>query len=266
MVWERKHVEFIYFDEIPYEPLEVEGLPPGLEFKVFSMDESDGALSGLIKIPPGWHTDADFTLNTPEHLFILSGDLTIGEETLTEQFYSYHPKGSPHGKMSTRAGCEAIVMWDAKFGINLGDKGSMDGIILKDTIKMSWEPTVAEGPQAGIMTKMLRFVPETGEMLFIVGILPNWRESRPRHHPCVEESFKIFGDMNLNTNLGEKLLMCERSYFYRPPWIKHGPLYTRKGTMSLVRTSSLLENRYMPLEEDLDYLELIATKKQALKQ
>jgi len=28
----------------------------------------------------------------------------------------------------------------------------------------------------------------------------------------------------------------------------------------------LLENRYMPLEEDSDYLKLIATKKQALKQ
>ncbi|MCS6873960.1 MAG: DUF4437 domain-containing protein [Pyrinomonadaceae bacterium] len=260
MVWERKHIEFIYFDEIDYKPLEAKGLPPGLELKILSIDESDGALSGLLRIPPGWQADLDFTFTTPEHLFILQGDLTINGKTLTEQFYSYHPKGASHGNMYSQNGCEAIVMWDAKFSVNINEKGSDEGIIVKDTINMNWEPTIAEGPQAGIMVKMLRFVPDTGEMTFLVGILPNWKETRQRHHACVEESFKIFGDMNLNTNLGDKLLMGERSYFYRPPWIKHGPLYTRKGTMSLVRTSSWLENRYMPLEEDEEYLKFLKEK------
>lgn len=254
MVWERKHIEFIYFDEVEYKPLVVEGLPSGLQLKIFSIDESDGALSGLLKIPPKWCTDEELTINAPEHIFILNGDLTVNGKTLTEQFYSYHPKGPSHGKMYSQNGCEAIVMWDEKFSVNLGEKGSEEGVIVKDTINMDWEPTIAEGPQAGIMTKMLRLVPETGEMVFLVGILPNWKEIRQRHHPCVEESFKIFGDMNLNTNLGDKLLMRKRSYFYRPPWIKHGPLYTREGTMSLVRTSSWLVNRYIPPEEDEEYL------------
>lgn len=252
-MWNRKHVEFVWFDDIEAQPLEIEGLPPGLRLKTLSRDESNGALSGVLEIPAGWSFDGDFTANAPEQLFVLRGDLEIGDCRMTEQFYSYRPAGAAHGRMRSETGCETIVMWDAEFTVNAGDKGDADGVIVNDTIKTYWEPTIATGPAAGIKVKRLREVKETGEMTFIVGIMPNWYEPRPEHHPCVEESFKIFGDMNLNMNLGDKLVMGERSYFYRPPWIKHGPLYTKKGTMSLVRVSSTLVNRYMPLEEDEEY-------------
>jgi Domain of unknown function (DUF4437) len=255
-MWNRKHIEFVRFGEIESKPLEIEGLPSGLSLKTLSIDESNGALSGILSVPKGWHFDKDFTSNAPEQLFVLSGDLQINGTKMTEQFYSYRPKGSSHGQMFSEKGCEAIVMWDEKFTVNVGDKGNTKNIIINDTIKTYWEPTIAQGPAAGIKVKRLREVAETGEMTFIVGIMPNWFEGRPEHHPCVEESFKIFGDMNLNTNLGDELLMGENSYFYRPPWIKHGPLYTKKGTMSLVRVSSTLVNRYMPLEEDVEYLAL----------
>jgi hypothetical protein len=156
-------------------------------------------------------------------------------------------------------------MWDAALDVQRRDRGSDGGVILNDTIRTHWEPTVATGPAAGIKVKRLREVEDTGEMTFIVGIMPNWYEPRQEHHPCVEESFKIFGDMNLNTELGERMVMPENSYFYRPPWIKHGPLYTRTGTMSIVRVSSTLVNRYMPLEEDPEYLEHLRQREAAAK-
>lgn len=264
-MWNRKHVEFVWFDEIDAKPLEIEGLPSGLTLKTLSIDEEQGALSGILKIPAGWRVDDYFTLNCPEQIFLLSGDLHIGGFSYREQGYAYRPAGAPHGQMRSETGCEVIVMWDAPFTVNIGDHGSTEGMIGKiDTIEQHWEPTIATGPAAGIKVKRLREVKETGEMTFIVGIMPNWYEGRQRHHPCVEESFKIFGDMNLNMNLGDKLWMGENSYFYRPPWIKHGPLYTRKGTMSLVRVSSTLINRYMPLEEDEEYLAIMAEKELVL--
>ena len=106
------------------------------------------------------------------------------------------------------------------------------------------------------MVKMLRHVPSNDEMTFLTGIMPHWRENRQEHHHCVEESFKITGDLNLNMNLGAKMLMTANCYFYRPPYLKHGPMYTRTGTMSLIRVSSKLVNYYMPVEEDSEYLAL----------
>lgn len=254
IMWDRKHVEFVWFDEIEAKPLGIDGLPDGLSLKTLSIDESDGALSGILQIPAGWEVNVDFTSDAPEQIFVLSGDLQIGEHKLTEQFYSYRPAGSSHGRMRSETGCKLIVMWDKEFSVNFDEKGSDENIIINDTVNTYWEPTIAEGPAAGILVKRLREVVETGEMTILIGIMPNWFEPRPEHHPCVEESFKIFGDMNLNLNLGDELLMGENSYFYRPPWIKHGPLFTKKGTMSLIRISSTLINRYMPLEEDEEYL------------
>jgi hypothetical protein len=255
-MWNRKHIEFIRYDSVAWQALEVDGLPSGLHLRTFSIDHEVGALSGILDIPAGWECPFEFTSSAPEQMFILKGDLQVGEDKLTEQFFSYRPAGARHGQMRSENGCQAIVMWDDAFRIQPEQTGNDDGIILIDTIKTHWEPTVATGPAAGIKVKKLREDSASGEMTFILGIMPNWFEPRAEHHPCVEESFKIFGDMNLNMNLGDKMVMGEDCYFYRPPWIKHGPLYTRTGTMSLVRVSSTLVNRYMPLDEDEEYLAL----------
>lgn len=254
MVWDRKHIEFIHFEEAPWQPLEVARLAPGCEIRVLSRDSSDGACSGILRIPAGWRHETPFTSTAPEQLFILSGDLHKGDYAYTEQCYSYRPAGAPHGPMWSEQGCEAIVMWDHAFEIKAGDASEPAEMIgFMDTINTNWQPTIAEGPNAGIMVKMLRHVKENDEMTFLTGIMPHWKENRQEHHHCVEESFKLTGDLNLNMNLGEKMLMTENCYFYRPPYLKHGPMYTRTGTMSLIRVSSKLVNYYMPLEEDPEY-------------
>ncbi len=255
MVWDRKHIEFIRFEDAPWEPLKVAGLASGCDVRVLSVDPSDGASSCILRVPAGWKQETPFTSSAPEQLFIISGDLKIGEYTYSEQCYSFRPAGAPHGPMSSHNGCEAIVMWDKTFDVMPGDSGDPAGMIgLLDTIKMPWQPTLAEGPQAGMMAKVLRKVDDKGEMTFIVGIMPHWREDREEHHHCVEESFKLTGSLNLNTTLGDKMLMGSNCYFYRPPYKKHGPMYTHDGTMSLIRVSSTLVNYYMPLTEDSEYL------------
>jgi len=257
MTWDRKHVEFIHFEEAPWQPLEVAGLAPGCEIRILSQDSGDGALSGILRVPAGWQHEQPFTATAPEQLFILSGDLHKGEYTYTDQAYSYRPAGAPHGPMWSEKGCEAVVMWDKAFEIQPGEKGHENGMIgCIDTINTHWQPTIAEGPQAGIMVKMLRHVPGNDEMTFLTGIMPHWKELRQEHHHCVEESFKLTGDLNLNTDLGDKMNMTANCYFYRPPFIKHGPMYTRNGTMSLIRVSSKLVNHYMPVEEDAKWLAL----------
>ncbi|HXF90923.1 MAG TPA: DUF4437 domain-containing protein [Candidatus Nitrosotenuis sp.] len=252
-MWNRKHIEFIWFDDVEPKPLHIAGLPNGLKLRTLSLDESDWALSGILSIPAGWSCDLDFISDAQEELFILSGDLEIAGQRLSEHFYTFRPAGAAHGKIKSENGCELIVMWNKRFTIQIGAQGSYDEVKIIDTKRMHWQTNVAEGPANGISVKLLHEDQATKAMTFIVGIMPNWFEDREEHHPCVEESFKIYGDMNLNTRKGNSLLMGERSYFFRPPFMKHGPLFTQKGTMSLVRTSSALINRYCSLEDDPEY-------------
>ncbi len=253
MVWERKHVEFIHEEEVPWQPFELigQGLTKGVEVRVLSIDNSDGACTCVVRIPAGWRHSEAFVTDAPEQLFILSGDLHKGEYVYTESNYCYRPAGAEHGPMWSENGCTMLAMWDKAFDVKPGT-GSTEGIIGQiDTIKTNWMPTIAEGPQAGIMIKILRHVADTGEMTFLAGILPNWTEPRREHHDCVEESYKLTGDMNLNMTKGERLLMTDHCYFYRPPYRKHGPMYTRSGTMSLIRVSSTLINHYEPLDKEI---------------
>lgn len=250
-MWDRKHVEFVHQDEIAWQPLSVvgKGLTEGCEVRVLSVDPSDGASTCIVKIPAGWRHTETFVTDAPEQLYVLSGDLHKGEISYTEGNYAYRPAGATHGPMWSEGGCTLLAMWDKAFEVQPGSGSSpQEGVIERiDTINTNWQPTIAEGPQAGIMVKMLRHVPDTGEMTFITGIMPYWKETRREHHDCVEESFKLTGDMNLNTTLGERMVMTPGCYFYRPPYRKHGPLLTRTGTMSLIRVSSTLVNHYEPL-------------------
>ncbi len=253
MTWERKHVEFIHEEAVPWQPWETigSGLTTGTQVRVLSIDPADGASTCLWKIPAGWRHDTLFVTDAPEQLFVLSGDLHKGDYHYTPETYSYRPAGAAHGPTWSEGGAVVLAMWDKAFQVQPGTGPTDDNrtIPYVDTINTPWQPTIAEGPQAGIMVKVLRHDPETGGMTFITGIMPHWKENRREHHDCVEESYKLTGDMNLNTDLGDRLYMTDHCYFYRPPYRKHGPLYTRTGTMSLIRTSSTLVNHYGPLPE-----------------
>jgi hypothetical protein len=57
-------------------------------------------------------------------------------------------------------------------------------------------------------------------------------------HDCVEEIFLIEGDIWL----GNSGLMRDGSYFWRPPFITHGPFFSETGAVMLVWVPSSLVN------------------------
>jgi quercetin dioxygenase-like cupin family protein len=99
---------------------------------------------------------------------------------------------------------------------------------------------------AGITVRILRTDPQSGGMTMVINIPPGWAEPRSRHHDCVEESFKLSGDIWLEED-GRPHVLSAGDYFFRPPRIKHGPMRTEGGTSSLIRFSGVVVNHYGPL-------------------
>jgi hypothetical protein len=53
-------------------------------------------------------------------------------------------------------------------------------------------------------------------------------------------SYKIYGDVLM----GARGVMREGSYFFRSPGVFHGPLYSRGGTMSFIRSDAAITTEY----------------------
>ncbi len=227
------------------------GLAPGTQLRVLSRDPGNGALTAIWEIPPRWVHERPFSLAGGEALFVLDGDFSKGSCHYGRGHYAYRAGGTPQGFMESVRGARLLMMWDAAprllpaGSIPLAPGESLEWV---DGNAVDEMPTPVEGPPAGITVRILRRDASSGGMTLIVSIPPGWEELRSEHHDCVEESFKLSGDIWLRENHRPQVLEAD-DYFFRPPRIKHGPMRTRQGTASLIRFSGPVVNHYGPIED-----------------
>jgi quercetin dioxygenase-like cupin family protein len=250
-MWERGYLPRVRTGEAPWQPAEalVRGLAPGTSLRLLSRDPGDGACTALWQLPPGWSHPKPFTLAAPEAIYVLEGDLRNGAYRYERGHYAWRPAGAAHGPLSTDGGALVLALWDADPAHHAPGSvpaGPGEPLPWVDGNAIDEHPTPVEGPVAGITVRILRTDPDTGGMTMVINIPPGWTEPRSRHHDCVEESFKLSGDIWLEEN-GRPHVLAAGDYFFRPPRIKHGPMRTERGTSSLIRFSGVVENHYGPL-------------------
>ena len=102
------------------------GYPPGIEQKTLagSLDETarTGNRTRLIRFAPGVYTTAPFVHDHWEEVYILSGDLIVGNDANGEggeRFdagtYACRPPAVPHGPFKSETGC---VMFEIHYYAN----------------------------------------------------------------------------------------------------------------------------------------------------
>jgi hypothetical protein len=135
----------------------------------------------------------------------------------------------PHEPLWSENGCFALVFINGMpdYVVTRQD-AKRDGILCINTTEMEWQ----EGTTPALRFKPLREDPVTHDQTFLVGALPFWRENRAEVHPTVEEAFALHGEVLL----GERGVMGPGGYFWRPPFVPHGPLLSKTGGLWLFRT------------------------------
>ncbi len=238
----RGWVELAHAPEIHWEPLAAPGWPVGAEIRVLSRDTEDGALTGVLRLPAGYRRGPGH-LPVESEFFVLSGTVRIGGTLREFGFYDYAPPGATHEPWSTEAGCELLLM--ARDGtpefVPLPGPEGVEGRIQLDTEEMTWTMSHVPGPPPGLIHKVLRLVPETGEMTVLACNVPHYDYPRLEFHDCVEEIYCVEGEIWL----GNAGTMRAGSYLWRPPYITHGPFYSGPGAVILVWTPSTLVNHYV---------------------
>ncbi|QBC31219.1 cupin [Pandoraea sp. XY-2] len=92
------------------------GYPPGIEQKILagSLDEQNraGSRTRLLRFAPGIYTKAPFVHTYWEEVYLVAGDLTVGNdaqgeggEAFAPNTYACRPPGAFHGPFKSNDGC-----------------------------------------------------------------------------------------------------------------------------------------------------------------
>jgi hypothetical protein len=235
----RGHVEFAHAPEVSEQTLPAAGWPAGATARVLSTDSGTGAFSGVVSLPPGYRRPAGH-FRTETECLVLSGSVRVDEESRGVGYYEYAPAGSDHAPWSTETGAELLLLargGRADFHSAASGNGR-EGRIELETERMEWIVSPVPGPPEGMVLKILRHVESTGEMTALCSSVPHYDYPMLEFHDCVEEIYLIEGDIWL----GNSGLMTAGSYLWRPPFITHGPFFSRTGALMLVWVPSTLVN------------------------
>jgi hypothetical protein len=229
-MWDRPDVDFIQSQDVSWTPV------PGGEFgaggvqRILSRDAGDGALTSIVR----FRDPIRGRLPAGADVFVLEGHGTLNGKVVRASDYVFIEPGTaldwrPTGRMSVYFG---------PFGAPALEPSASDppmAIPIVATERLAWVPAgwAEDGAlEPGAAMKWLR--QDGPGLVLLAGMLPGWKSEPEEAHPIYEESFKLYGDIVM----GRRGVMGPGAYFYRGPDVIHAPLYTRTGTMSLIRWSA----------------------------
>jgi hypothetical protein len=220
----RPHIEFIQALEI--EPRHVtSGTFAGTGERRLSEDPQTGASTATLAVPAGWSDEVGGS-DRPIELFVLRGELDLAGRQLFAGCYAHLPAGGGAHRLASERGADVLAMIDDPA------PASDEPILVADTGEMRWVASSIAAVPPGLVNKRLRQDPESGERTWVAACPPGWMEERAEIHPTVEEALMLTGDLLLGTR-GSMTPGC---YFWRPPMVPHGPMYTRGGAQFFFRT------------------------------
>jgi hypothetical protein len=220
----RPHIEFIDALAVPSEPM-TDGPLAGAHRRLLSEDDETGAWTGIVSLDAGTTVDLG-ALGCPVELFALRGHVSLDGSTVGEGVYAYVPSGGSR-PLRTEADAQLLAM------VEPAAPASDEPIHVIDTSTMRWAaPELDADVPPGIVIKLLRVDPDSGDWTWVAGVAPGWQEERAEIHPTVEECLMLRGDVLL----GARGVMTAGSYFWRPGMVEHGPMLSRDGGLFFFRT------------------------------
>jgi hypothetical protein len=237
-MWDRDDVDFVQSQDVPAawaEPGTFGHRGGGLK-RVLSKSVSSGAETFLLRVAER----QDGCLESPVDIYVVSGEGTLDGEPLLTGDYVYVPAGAPFDLQPSVTGLVLYCgFWGPARWTDHGDP--VEGLTRVRPEDMPWQPATWSGDvelEPGVAVKTLRQA--DGALVYLAAMMPGWKSALEESHPVYEESFKVFGDVLM----GSRGVIREGGYFYRSPDVFHGPLYSRGGTMSFIRSDGPTTTEY----------------------
>ncbi|CAN5839001.1 hypothetical protein BH18ACI4_BH18ACI4_01670 [soil metagenome] len=244
-------VGWVQPDKLYWRPFLISGVADA-EFKLLSFDDTTKARSQITKFPAGW-SQASGYYQTNEEIFVLSGEMTVGDVKMTKYSYAYFPAGNARGPRHSSTGATVLHWWDGEPTFVASRESKPDA--RRDELVEDWNfyrkpwtknadfPKWSDFPPSPEMRlKLLRKDKVTGQMTWInMGAAGGGGGSRGGRvweaHPSWEEAMLLEGDLTYGECLpgkGEIVgTYTAGGYFFRPARIRHGGQSSSSSSYSL---------------------------------
>lgn len=160
---------FVISDDLPYMFL---ATLPGVKAKEFTSDSQTRSASQFIELPTGWSGTTGGVPGNALEIFVLSGDLSIADVSLSKGGYVYVPPGSFGFNLVSDEG--ATILW---FLSEFDSAAVIRSPIIFDSQLVEWQAT----DSVGVFSKELRADPGSGErtwlMRYEIGAQVPWQSS-----------------------------------------------------------------------------------------
>lgn len=237
----RGHLEIIQAQDMGWQELPAADWPVGARVRLLSSDPQSGAMTALMELMAGYRRGPG-AIAVAGEILVLSGTLRIGEQMRASGYYEYTPPGTAQDQWAAEETCELLLRTAGRPDFTPGHDGEEPvARIAIDTGRIPWKRGRIPGPPPGLFSKVLRHDPETGERVFVCGCVRRYSYPMIEYHDCAEECYHIAGDMRMGTSG----LMRPGSYFWRPPYISHGPFHSREGMLALMTVDGPLINHFV---------------------
>ncbi len=227
----RPHVELIDSADLIWHPAEFPESTGTARQQHLAYDEEDGSLSAKVHFDTDWSRPAGVHSAETEW-FVLSGEVRLGDEVLTEGGYWTAPIGVWTPPIAVTAGTEILLF--REYGDWTFEQADADRegvrpdqvLVVVHSAQMDWIPVeigspmrfdLGGTPQPGLFIKMLHRDEMTGFYTRLIRAEEGWREHPLAHHPVYEEAYCLEGGFDYNFGT-----MWEGTYFFRPALIRHG--------------------------------------------
>ena len=207
---------FVQADELPDVFL---AALPGARAKQFAGNPQTRRSSNRIVLPAQWSGSSGASPGKSLELYVLYGEMRIGDLTLSPGGYAWFPPGFSGANLSTTFGAELLYFLD-----DANPQNQFRSPIIYSSEIVDWQPLSNAAEHQGMMIKEMRHDPGSGSRTWLLQVSPEARsawQSRDR----VLEGYLISGryqGSECATGKPVNAIYTEGGYFQRPPNTVHG--------------------------------------------
>lgn len=233
---------FIAVDELP--DAFVAGLP-GVRAKLLTGDTRTRQSGSRIRIPADWEFSSGASPGLSVEIYVLSGQLSIGEYSLTEGGYAYVPSGTTGLPMRSDDGAVILYFLDSAI-----ESAVIQTPLITNAEFLNWESPVFDFGSEGMSVKEFRADPGSGTKTWLLKLDPGSHQSWQTSSQAVEGYLLSGSVMETECVNGEPSTAeyFPGGYFHRPPGAIHG------GPESTTATGAVWFMR-VPADERIDVVE-----------
>ena len=192
---------------------------PGVRAKSLAGDPQTRRSSSRIILPADWQFTTGASPGMSVELFVLAGEVRLGDLELEPGGYAFVPSGSTGMSLSTRDGAVLLYFVD-----EMDSSSVIQTPLIQSSNLLEWQPVSTAMSDIGLSVKELRADPGSGARTWLLKVDPNalqsWRQSS-----VTKEGYLVSGVYRTSECLqGEPVTedYLPGGYFYRPAGAVHG--------------------------------------------